>query len=569
MYRLKATQTLGGFFYWEGKMVGKSAAIIFYFLIILVVGLYSRKYSKNTPEDFFLGGRNLGPFLLFFTMAATNFSAFTIFGFSGAGYRSGYAFYPIMAFGTGFMAITFSFIGKRVYELGKGKGYITPSELVGKHYNSRALQLLVFAVMVIFTLPYIAIQPISAGYTLESLLGIPYFVGGALVMGVIVFYVFLGGFRGVVWTDVVQGMMMIVLMSVALFLLAAPHGGVVQANLTVFEKYPELYSRPGMGNAFPVSIWFSYMLLWLLCDPVFPQLFQRFFSAKNHRSLDLTMLAYPAICGFLFLLPITIGVIGRLSFPGLSGKEADKILPLLLSQQADNWLGALILTAGLAALMSTLDSQLLTLSSMFTRDVFSNSKNEKKQAWMGKLFILVLAAAGLIIAYRPPSTLLKIATETFTGLAVLFPAVLGGLYWRSATALGAILSILAGETLVVGYMLDWLPTFGFLPVIPVLGVTTVVFLLTSFLQSKLSLKELLTSWNVFKNEKNPRNSFLSLGVFSSLFFLGIDFWAWGSSTPLILGFPWWVWYFVGLNLLLMVAMACFLTEKNLVGPERK
>lgn len=540
----------------------KSAAIIGYFLVILFIGLYSRKYSKNTPEDFFLGGRNLGPILLFFTMAATNFSAFTVFGFSGAGYRSGYAFYPIMAFGTGFMAITFSFIGKRVYELGKEKGYITPSELIGKHYKSRGLQLLVFAVMVIFTLPYIAIQPISAGYTLESLLGIPYFMGGTLVMAVIVFYVFLGGFRGVVWTDAVQGGMMIILMSVALFLLAAPHGGVVQANLTVFEKYPELYSRPGMGNAFPVSIWFSYMLLWLLCDPVFPQLFQRFFSAKNHRSLDLTMLAYPAICGFLFLLPITIGVIGRLSFPGLSGKEADKILPLLLSQQADNWLGALILTAGLAALMSTLDSQLLTLSSMFTRDAIANPKNGKKQEWLGKLFILVLAGAGLIIAYRPPSTILIIATEAFTGLAVLFPTVLGGLYWRKASSLGAILSILVGEALVVGYMLKLLPTFGFLPVVPVLMVTGLVFLVAPFFQSSRPFKEQISSWNIFKDEKTKKNTLISSVVFSALFFLGIDFWAWGSAVPLIVGFPWWVWYFVGLNLLVMVAMAWFLTEKK-------
>ncbi|MBM4331959.1 MAG: sodium:solute symporter family protein [Deltaproteobacteria bacterium] len=543
-------------------MIEKTAAITSYFVIILLIGLYSRKYSKNTPEDFFLGGRNLGPILLFFTMAATNFSAFTVFGFSGAGYRSGYAFYPIMAFGTGFMAITFSFIGKRVYELGKEKGYITPSELIGKHYQSRVLQLLVFAVMVIFTLPYIAIQPISAGYTLESLLGIPYFLGGALVMAVIVFYVFLGGFRGVVWTDAVQGGMMIILMSVALFLLAAPHGGVAQANLAVFEKYPELYSRPGMGNAFPVSIWFSYMLLWLLCDPVFPQLFQRFFSAKNHRSLDLTMLAYPAICGFLFLLPITIGVIGRLSFPGLSGKEADKILPLLLSQQADNWLGALILTAGLAALMSTLDSQLLTLSSMFTRDAIANPKNGKKQEWLGKLFILVLAGAGLVIAYRPPSTILIIATEAFTGLAVLFPTVLGGLYWRKASSLGAILSILVGEALVVGYMLKLLPTFGFLPVVPVLFVTGLVFFVVSFSQSSRPFKEQISSWKISKDEKTRKNTLISSIVFSALFFLGIDFWAWGSASPLIGGFPWWVWYFVGLNLLVMVAMACFLTEKK-------
>jgi len=561
MYRRKPPRLWVAFFMGE-TMFSKAVVVILYFLIILWVGLYSRRYSKNNYEDFFLGGRTLGPTLLFFTMAATNFSAFTIFGFSGAGYRIGYAFYPIMAFGTGFMAISFSFIGKRVYELGREKGYITPSELIGQTYKSRTLQLLVFVVMVIFTLPYIAMQPISAGYTLESLLGIPYFVGGVLVMGIIVLYVFLGGFRGVVWTDLVQGAMMVLLMSFAVFLVAAPHGGFIQANTIVLQRLPELYSRPGAHNAFPVGIWFSYMLLWLLCDPMFPQLFQRFFAAKNPRALDRTMLAYPVITGVLFLFPVAIGVIGHLSLPGLSEKEADKVLPLLLQKHADNWLGALIMTAGLAALMSTLDSQLLTLSSMFTRDVFSSSKNGAKQLWVGKLFVVTIAAAGLVIAYQPPSTLLRIATETFTGLAVLFPTVIGGLYWRSATSLAGILSILGGEGMVAGYMFGILPTFGFLPVIPVLVVTSLIFVVCSLIQSPLPLRAHFSWLNPLKNKKGWRNGAIPCTVFGILFFLGIDVWAWGSRTPLILGLPWWIWYFFGLNALLIVAMNYFLTEKK-------
>lgn len=542
-------------------MIEKYITVISYFLVILLVGFFSHRYARQSANDFFLGGRNLGPFLLFSTMAATNFSAFTIFGFSGAGYRLGYAFYPLMAFGTGFMAISFCFMGKKVYEIAKERGYISPAELIGKCYQSRFLQILIFVVMVVFTIPYIAIQPISAGYTLESLLGIPYFWGGALVMGIIVLYVFIGGFRGVVWTDAVQGAMMVVLMFAALFLLAKPYGGIIKINEAVYQKFPELFSRPGPNNAFPISIWFSYLLLWLLCDPMFPQLFQRFLAAKNARSLDLTMLAYPAITGFLFLFPVAIGVIGRFSFPNLSGKEADRILPLLLAQHADNWLGALILTAGLAALMSTLDSQLLTLSSMFTRDIFPDHHSEEKQNWLGKLFVIILAGIGLLIAQSPPAPILIIATETFTGLAVLFPAVLGGLYWPSATARGAIFSILVGEALVVVHYFKLLPTCGFLPVIPIILITSIVFIIVSimdayFLQKKkrLLIKETIkikwkkVAWPLF--------------IFSLLFFLGIDFWAWGSSTPLLFGFPWWIWYFIFLNILTMLAMAKWLISSE-------
>jgi SSS family solute:Na+ symporter len=541
-------------------MLEKALVVGAYFMAILFVGIYSRRYAEKTTEDFFLAGRSIGPVLLFFTMAATNFSAFTVFGSSGAGYRMGYSFYPIMGFGTGFMAITFSFVGKRVWELGITEGYMTPAELIGKQYQSRILRLLFFLVMVVFTLPYIAIQPISAGYTLESMLGIPYFAGAVIVMGVIVIYVFVGGLRGVVWTDVLQGGMMILLLVSTLLIVAAPHGGLIQANLSVLEKSPEFFSRPGPGNVFPIGIWFSYMLLWLLCDPLFPQLFQRFFAARDRRSLDVTMLLYPVITGFLFLLPVAIGVIGRLSVPGLEGKEADRILPLLMGTMANNWFGTLVLTAGLAALMSTLDSQLLTLSSMFTRDVTKEPLDEDKQRWMGKVFVLFLAVTGLAIAYDPPSTILKIATQTFTGLAVLFPTLIGGLYWGRASALGGILSILVGEALLIMYAVGWLPTFGFLPVVPILAVTSMVFVLVCILHSsKRGERE------GFGNQRSRgagvgKRTIAAFIAFGILFLLGMDYWSWGSTTPFLLGFPWWVWYFVGLNGLLIVAMAVFLRD---------
>ena len=541
-------------------MSGNYLIVLGYLAAISCVGVYSRRYAQKTPEDFFLAGRSLGPVLLFFTLAATNFSAFTVFGFSGAGYRLGYAFYPIMGFGTAFMAITFGFIGKRVWELGKTEGYITPAELIGRQYQSRPLCLVFFGVMTLFTLPYVAIQPISAGYALESLLGIPYFAGATLVMGVVVLYVFLGGFRGVAWTDALQGGMMIGLMVLALIIVAAPHGGLVEANQLGARTFPELYARPGPGKAFPVGIWFSYMLLWFLCDPLFPQLFQRFFAAKDRRALDLVMVTYPVITGFLFLLPVAIGVLGRLSIVGLEGKAADRILPLLMERHANNWVGTLILTAGLAALMSTLDSQLLTLSSMFTRDVSRRPLDQQKERWMGKAFVVALAVAGLAIAYRPPGTILKIATQTFTGLAVLFPTLLGGLYWRHATATGAILSIFVGETMVALYALGWLPTLGFLPVVPIVAVTGAIFVFVSLLSSRPVSAIRPQALRSTPSRKSSRKMVYAVASFLILFLLGIDWWAWGSSTPLILGFPWWVWYFFGLNGVLVVAMAAFLED---------
>ncbi|MGB8718448.1 MAG: hypothetical protein WCD46_04005, partial [Desulfobacterales bacterium] len=96
--------------------------LVAYFLVVLVIGLLARTRWKSSPVTYFLADRRLGTVVLLGTMVATNFSAFTVFGASGAGYRDGYAFFPIMGFGTGFMALTFWIIGRRIWQVGRERG---------------------------------------------------------------------------------------------------------------------------------------------------------------------------------------------------------------------------------------------------------------------------------------------------------------------------------------------------------------------------------------------------------------------------------------------------------------
>jgi SSS family solute:Na+ symporter len=540
-----------------------------YLTVTLLLGVYSCRYAKRSLADYFLAGRGIGPIVLFFTMAATNFSAFTIFGFSGEGYRAGYSYYPIMGFGTGFMALTFFVIGRRAWLMGKKRGYITPPELIGDRFQSKPLRVIYLAVMVIFTLPYIALQPRGAGIALEEMLGIPYFTGATIITAFVLIYVFLGGMRGIAWTDVLQGTMMVVFMLLAVKIIGAARGGLLESNYAVFSEYPILFKRPGMGGNYTVFITLSYMMLWFFCDPMFPQLFQRFFAAKDERSLKITMILYPVITGLLFLLPVTIGVLGRLTFPGLEGKAADSILPMLLNEYAGSFLGALILSSALAALMSTADSQFLTLSSMLTRDIYevvlrrgaANPRvrpSKREHTLVGRFLVLALAVIGLALAYRTPSTILQIATQTFTGLAVLFPTTIAALYWRRATAKAAISSIIVGEAMVILYYFKLLPTFGFLPVIPVMVVSTLVLIIVSYF-TPISADHVEEYFKDLPSISPARRKtmYVWLAIFGVIFIACIDFWAWGSSRLTMLGFPWWVWYFIGLNILLVAAMAVF------------
>jgi SSS family solute:Na+ symporter len=541
----------GGLFYGlqqEWIMTVKLIVLIGYALGILVVTWWARARWSARAETYFLADRALGPLIFLATMAATNFSAFTVFGASGAGYLHGYAFYPIVGFGTGFMALTFWLIGKRARELGREYGALTPPDLVRHTYGSQAVSLLFALVMIVFTIPYLALQPIAAGYALKELLGWNHLTGATLVTVIICLYTFRGGLKAVALTDAFQGLLMYVVLLIALFLVAAKSGGLTQAGQKLLTSNPELFSRPGAAGRYLPAVWFSYIFLWFFCDPMFPQLFQRFLAARGTSTIRRTMLAYPFVCSAVFLLPVTIGVLGRLSHPGLEGKAADSILPLLAADMNSPVMGALVIACGLAALMSTMDSQLLTLSSIFSQDILPIFRKDKVQsAWPGRVFVVVLAGAGLALAANPPGTILDIAALAFTGLAVLFPTVLFGLYPGLTSKTAAVLSIIAGQAALVLDALGYLPKGNFLAVVPIMALTFAVYMAVAVTEKGIRIPE--TAW--------LRRFWLSPYTwgFLALFALAHDVWRWGSTPNLWWGWPSWIFYFLLLSLIQTGLMA--------------
>ena len=468
--------------------------IAIYLLGTLALGIISYKQQTNTAEDYFLANRQIGTFVLFFTLIATNFSAFFFLGFAGEGYRIGISYYPMMAFGTGFAALSFYYIGYRVWLLGKQENLITPPELIEFRWQNKPLKLLFLAVMVIFTLPYLALQPIGAGYLLENLTSgqIPYFIGATCLTLVIVIYVFMGGMLSVALTDVLQGILMFILMLLALFVIAHNLGGFIEANQQTYQLKPELFSRAGVNDFFTKKKWFSFMVLWSLTLPMFPQMFMRFYTSQTAKSLKISTILYPLVTGILFICPVMIGMWGHIAFPDLTGKAADQILPMMLTQYSPVWLTAIIMVGALAAFMSTLDSQLLALSSIITRDLYLSyirpEASVKEQTLIGRILIVILAIIGLIIAYQPPSSIFAIATQTFTGLTVLFPTVIAALYGKKISPISCIISIIVGEFMVIAFQLHWLPaslTFGFLPVIPVVTTSSLIIILGSIWSRKI------------------------------------------------------------------------------------
>ena len=469
-----------------------------YLTVSVGIGIYGRS-REDSAEDYFVASRKINPWVLFCTLAATNFSAFFFLGFAGASFRAGWGFYGIMAMGTSLVGLSILLLGVPIHKLGKEKGYVTPPELIAGETNSKYLGWLYGTVLVVFTLPYLATQPMGAGILLETLSGgeIPYFTGALLLTCVMIIYLVLGGMKSSAMTDVFQGVLMFSILTIFVlgFFFHEDIGGFREAGRELWENKPEKFVREGN---FTWKIIFSFTILWPITVPMFPQLFSRFYIAEDDKAIRTAAWLYPAVVPILFLFPVIIGVYGNIvEFDHtLSRTESDNILPLVLTEYAPLWAGAIVCIGAIAAFMSTADSQILAMSSIITKDGLPavTEVKEENEKQIGRFLIIILAIIGLALAYDPPDTIFNIVSQAFTGLAVLFPTTVAVLYWDRVRANSCIISIIVGEILVgwsywsakTGNALPEWFTQGFHVSTPVILVTILVLWISTEIEEKLT-----------------------------------------------------------------------------------
>ena len=401
--------------------------------------------------------------------------------------------------GTSLVGLSILLLGIPIYKLGKEKGYMTPPALIAGETKSKYLGWIYGSVLVIFTLPYLATQPMGAGILLETLSDgqIPYFTGAFFLTCVMIVYLTLGGMRSSAMTDVFQGILMFAILTIFVigFFLNEDIGGFSEAGQSLWDNKPEKFVREGN---FTWQIIFSYSILWPITVPMFPQLFSRFYIAENDKAIRTAAWLYPTVVPILFLFPVIIGVFGNIvDFErNLTRTESDNILPLILTEYAPLWAGAIVCVGAIAAFMSTADSQILAMSSIITKDglpeITEIKKENEKQ--IGRILIIVLAIIGLILAYDPPDTIFNIVSQAFTGLAVLFPTTVAVLYWKRVRANSCITSILAGEIIVAwsywtastgNTIPEWF-TQGFHISTPVIFITVVVLWVSTLIEENLT-----------------------------------------------------------------------------------
>ncbi len=447
-------------------------AIVFivYIFALVFVGYYAYK-KTNSSEDFMIAGKDTHPFIMAMSYGATFISTAAIVGFGGVASEYGMsvlwlAFLNIIIG----VFIAFVFLGKRTRRMGHALGSLTFPEFLGKRFDSRFVQyssgLIIFCAMPI----YAAVVLIGAARFLESSLLIDFSIALLILSIIITFYVLFGGIRGVMYTDALQGTIMVLAMVFLLVFIYWLLGGVSHANTALsgmVNLYPaDAIATGGTGwTAFPkfgTPFWWSLVSSTLIGVGIGvlaqPSLIVRFMTVKSDKELNRSVL----IGGiFIAIMPTTAYIVGSLSnvyFFDKVGKIAvdvvggniDKVIPTFITMALPEWFVYIFLLSLIAAAMSTISSQLHTQGTAFGVDIYyvirEKSKQKLDQVSISRIGILIAIILALVMAFSLPGSVVALGTSLFFEIcaAAFLPVFLGALYWRGITRLGAIAGIVSG-----------------------------------------------------------------------------------------------------------------------------
>ena len=339
-------------------------------------------------SEYALAGRSLSGPALLATLAASNLSAFTVFGVSGASYRLGWAFFPVMAFGTAFMAVSFAVVGVPLRRLSFQRGWTTPGDFITDRFGSPWLGKLFSGLSLLYTIPYLAIQAGAGGKLIEGMTGVPRIAASGLLVAIVAVYVWRGGMRSVARTDILQLAALIVLAVAAGIIVVAASGPSGAAARVVADA--GRMSQAGVGETLGWLPLLGYYVLWSFADPMFPHFIQRFYAARSDKALLTSMMAYPVVAVLVFLPVCAVGVLGAAMVPGLTGTASDGIFTVLVHALAGPVWGPVFALAALAALMSTMDSQLLSCATMIGSDLIPGRVRGRRASQAAAMFLAVL-----------------------------------------------------------------------------------------------------------------------------------------------------------------------------------
>lgn len=422
--------------------------LVVYFLGMVGIGLWTARLPQNTDEEYLLGGRGIGPAVTALKLQSTSMSGYMFLGAGSLGHTQGYfgLWYALGDLGGGILNL--SVLGRRMRILSQKLGSISAIEYLGDRYESKWVRLIAAPIALGALFLYVLSQFIAGGSGLASVTGWSYQTALLVAVGVIVAYTFLGGYLAVAYTDFVQAIIMLIGMVWILFATIQAVGGLTAGNEAIKQINPNLLTMWGAEQQFhgQWGLILGALFVFSIGYLGWPHVVVSHMAMKNP-SVSRKAGVYSLLFNILFIpAPYLIGVMSMLLVPSIADPEkaifsvAEAVLPPFAV--------GIVMSAVMAAIMSTADALLLQVSTIAARDFLRID---------ARLMVIVFAAGGIALAlWQPPAVFtLVIFATTILGSAFA-PAYVCAVWWSRANKVGAIASMMTGTVVSVGWKVSGL-----------------------------------------------------------------------------------------------------------------
>ncbi|CNF45719.1 sodium/pantothenate symporter [Yersinia mollaretii] len=445
----------------------------------LSVYAYTRRQTGNFLNEYFIGNRSMGGFVLAMTLTATYISASSFIGGPGAAYKYGLGWVLLAMIQLPAVWLSLGVLGKKFAILARRYNAVTLNDMLYARYQSRLLVWLASLSLLVAFVGAMTVQFIGGARLLETAAGIPYDTG-LLIFGIsIALYTSFGGFRASVLNDAMQGLVMLI--GTILLLVAVIHaaGGLHKAVETLQHIDPALVTPQGGDKILDLPFMASFWIL--VCFGVIglPHTAVRCISYRDSKAVHRGIILGTIVVAILMFGMHLAGALGRAILPDL--KIPDQVIPTLMITVLPPFAAGIFLAAPMAAIMSTINAQLLQSSATIVKDLYLNLrpeelKNERKLTRISSLSTLVLGLLLLLAAWRPPEMIIWLNLLAFGGLEAVFlwPLVLG-LYWERANAHGALSSMIVGAVCYTVLASFDIKIAGLHPIVPSLVLNLLAF----------------------------------------------------------------------------------------------
>lgn len=440
-------------------------AMLLYFALVIGVGVYFffKDRKQEGEKEYFLGGRNMGGWVAALSAGASDMSAWVLMGLPGSIYLYGVGKVWIavgLLIGT---VCAWLFVAPRLrrYSIRANDSITIPQFLTNRFLSkNRGLQIISALVFVVVYCVYSASSISACGTLFNTVIGMDKQTAMIIATAIILLYVFLGGFNAVCWTDFFQGLLMLgaLMLAPIIALFAMNAADFIAPAVNVTENYYSLLS----GGSFDKQSLMDILsgLGWGLGYFGMPHILVRYISIKSEHEMRKSQIIGSSWTTLILIMSCVVGIVGR-KFLGDGLEDQSLVFVTMVRKVFPAFIAGILLSAILAAAMSTADSQLLASSSAFASDIYKpvmrKNASDHEMLWAGRIIVVVISVVAFFIANSPNcGGIMALVECAWAGFGSAFgPVILLALYWRRLTYSGAV----AGVT--VGFVVDAL-WFAFL-----------------------------------------------------------------------------------------------------------